>query len=59
MLAAMRKRANEKLVKLLLRFNALTDAEDINGMRAVDYARQVDKNSCLLKLLHPMMSQCF
>ena len=59
MLAAMRKRANEKLVKLLLRFNALTDAEDINGMWAVDYARQVDKNSCLLKLLHPMMSQCF
>ena len=57
MLAAMRKKATEKFIKLLLKYNAKTNAEDLNGMRAVDHARQVNKDSCLLKLLHPILSQ--
>ena len=57
MLAAMRKSTTEKFIKLLLKYNAKTNAEDFNGMRAVDHARQVNKESCLLKLLHPILSQ--
>ena len=57
MLAAMRKKQCEKFIKLLLKYNAKTDDEDFYGMRAVDHARQVNRQSCLLKLLHPMLSQ--
>ena len=57
MLLAKRKKHDPKLVKLLLKYNASCEAENNESMRALDIARNVDKNSPIIKLIHPMFSQ--
>ena len=52
MILAKRKVQDTKLVKLLLQYHASSDAENYDGMRAIDYARQVDKKSPIIPLLH-------
>ena len=57
MLLAKRKKHDPKLVKLLLKYNASCEAENNENMRALDIARNFDKNSPIIKLIHPMFSQ--
>lgn len=57
MLLAKRKKHDPKLVKLLLKYNASCEAENNESMRALDIARNFDKNSPIIKLIHPMFSQ--
>ena len=57
MLLAKRKKHDPKLVKLLLKYNASCEAENNENMRALDIARNWDKNSPIIKLIHPMFSQ--
>ena len=57
MLIAKRKKHDQKLVKLLLKYNASCEAENDESMRALDMARNVNKNSPIIKLIHPMLSQ--
>ena len=52
MILAKRKVQDTKLVKLLLKYHASSDTENYDGMRAIDYARQVDKKSPIVPLLH-------
>ena len=52
MILAKRKVQDTKLVKLLLQYHASSDTENYDGMRAIDYARQVDKKSPIIPLLH-------
>ena len=57
MLLAKSKKHDTKLVKLLLKYNASCEAENNDSMRALDIARNVHKNSPIIKLIHPMFSQ--
>lgn len=57
MLLAKRKKHDPKLVKLLLKYNASCEAENKESMRALDIARNVNKDSPIIKLIHPMFSQ--
>ena len=52
MLIAKRKVQDTKMVKLLLKYHASCDLHTPDGMRAIDYARQVSKTSPLIPLLH-------
>ena len=52
MILAKRKIQDAKLVKLLMKYHASPDIENHDGMRAIDYARQVDKKSSIIPLLH-------
>ena len=52
MILAKRKVQDTKLIKLLLKYHATSDIENNDGMRAIDYARQADKKSPLIPLLH-------
>ena len=52
MILAKRKVQDTKLVKLLLQYHASSDTENYDGMRTIDYARQVDKKSPIIPLLH-------
>ena len=55
MFAVDRKYQDEKLVRLLLKYNANCNLESHDGMRAVDYARQVDPNSIVIPLINTFM----
>jgi len=57
MLLARRKKHDTKLVKLLLKHNASCEATNKEGLRAIDIARNLNKNSPIIKLIHPMFSQ--
>ena len=57
MLLARRKKHDTKLVKLLLKYNASCEATNKEGLRAIDIARNLNKNSPIIKLIHPMFSQ--
>ena len=57
MIAADKKSQDEKLIRLLLKYNANCNLESQDGMRAIDYARQVDPNSTNIPLIHPFLSQ--
>ena len=57
MLVAGKADQDAKFVKLLLKYNANCDLEDIHGMRAVDFARQICKKSPIIQLIHPILSQ--
>ena len=57
MLLARRKKHDTKLVKLLLKYNASCEATNKEGLRAIDIARNLNKNSPIVKLIHPMFSQ--
>ena len=57
MLIAKRKKHDTRLVKLLLKHNASCAAENNESMRALDIARNVNKNSPIIKLIHPMLNQ--
>ena len=57
MLLAQRKYHNLKFFKLLLKHNAAVDTENKSNMRAVDIAREINKTSPVIKLIHPMYSQ--
>ena len=51
MILAKRKVQDTKLVKLLLEYHASSDVENYDGMRAIDYARQVNQKSPIISLL--------
>ena len=57
MLIAKRKKHDTRLVKLLLKHNASCEAENKENMRALDIARNMNKNSPIIKLIHPMLNQ--
>lgn len=57
MIVAQRPEQDIKFVKLLLKHNASVDMEDVNAMRAVDFARQVNMKSPIVPLIHPILSQ--
>lgn len=57
MIIAKQPEQNVKFIRLLLKYNAYCDMEDNNGMRAVDYARQVNPKSPIINLIHPILSQ--
>ena len=57
MLLAKRKKHDTRLVKLLLKYNASCEAENNESMRAIDIARNGNKNSPMIKLIHPMLNQ--
>lgn len=57
MLLAQQKEHNPKFFKLLLQYNADCEIENHNSMRAVDIARQTNKNSTVISLIHPFLSQ--
>lgn len=53
MVVAKRKTQDKRIVKLLLKHEASIDAEtETDGMRAIDYARQVNTKSPIIPLLH-------
>ena len=52
MVIAKRKIQDKKMVKLLIQYHASCDLHTQDGMRAIDYARQVSKTSPLIPLLH-------
>ena len=51
MILAKRKVQDTKLIKLLLKYHATSDIENNDGMRAIDYAREVDEKSPIISLL--------
>ena len=55
MITAKRRMQNKKMVKLLIKFYASIHAETADGMRAIDYARQVDTKSPIIPLLHSVI----
>lgn len=57
MLLANRKEHDSKFFKLLLQYNADCEIENQNSMRAVDIARQTNKHSTVISLIHPFLSQ--
>lgn len=57
MMIAKRPEQDIKFVRLLLKHNACVDIESKNGMRAVDFARQVRQKSPIVTLIHPILSQ--
>ena len=57
MFAVDRKYQDEKLVRLLLKYNANCNLESHDGMRAVDYARQVDPKSKIIPLINTFLSE--
>lgn len=57
MILSDRKNHDPKFFKLLLKYNASTELENMNGMRAIDIARIQNKNSSIIMLIHPMFSQ--
>ena len=57
MILAQKKQHDLKLFKLLLKYNASCDLTDNDNMRAIDFARERNRNSAVTKLIHPMFSQ--
>ena len=57
MIAVDKRYHDENLVRLLLKHNANCNLESHDGMRAVDYARQVDPKSKIIPLINTFLSE--
>ena len=57
MIAVDKRYHDENLVRLLLKHNANCNSESHDGMRAVDYARQVDPKSKIIPLINTFLSE--
>ena len=56
MLTVDKRHHDEKLVRLLLKYNANCNLESQDGMRAIDYARQIDPKSIIIPLINTFLS---